>query len=324
MRHFDVFNGDADGLCALHQLRLAQPREAELVTGVKRDNALLRRVCAARGDSVTALDISLARNHEALLALLEQGVAVEYFDHHHAPDMPQHPQLHLVIDASPGVCTSVLVDRHIGGCSRQWAVVGAFGDNMPETARSLGRGLPLTEDALARLQRLGECLNYNGYGDTESDLLYPPAALYRLMRPYVDPLRFMEKEEAYGRLQAQSAQDMENALAVAPTLRTEAAALFLLPDAAWARRIVGSFANRLSAADPARAHAVLVPNARGTLTASLRTPAAVSPDAHAFARRHGGGGRRTAAGIDDLPAGAIARFADEFAQAYSAPARPCR
>jgi hypothetical protein len=23
--HFDVFNGDADGLCALHQLRRAEP-----------------------------------------------------------------------------------------------------------------------------------------------------------------------------------------------------------------------------------------------------------------------------------------------------------
>ena len=39
MADFDVFNGDADGLCALHQLRLAAPREATLVTGV---NASIR------------------------------------------------------------------------------------------------------------------------------------------------------------------------------------------------------------------------------------------------------------------------------------------
>jgi hypothetical protein len=37
MRRIDVFNGDADGLCALHQLRLAEPVQSELVTGVKRD-----------------------------------------------------------------------------------------------------------------------------------------------------------------------------------------------------------------------------------------------------------------------------------------------
>ena len=50
MTRFDVFNGDADGLCALQQLRLAQPRETPLVTGVKRDIALLGRV-RAPGDA---------------------------------------------------------------------------------------------------------------------------------------------------------------------------------------------------------------------------------------------------------------------------------
>ena len=42
--NYDVFNGDADGICALLQLRLAEPREAQLVTGVKRDINLLSRV----------------------------------------------------------------------------------------------------------------------------------------------------------------------------------------------------------------------------------------------------------------------------------------
>ena len=49
MAHYDAFNGDADGLCALHQLRLAQPLEAVLVTGVKRDIALLKRIDARAG-----------------------------------------------------------------------------------------------------------------------------------------------------------------------------------------------------------------------------------------------------------------------------------
>ena len=82
MSHFDVSNGDADGICALHQLRLAQPLESILITGVKRDIALLERVTAQAGDSVTVLDVSLNRNREALLRLLQQGVRVEYFDHH--------------------------------------------------------------------------------------------------------------------------------------------------------------------------------------------------------------------------------------------------
>lgn len=80
MSHFDVFNGDADVICALHQLRLAQPRESTLVTGVKRDIRLLERVGAQAGDSVTVLDVSLDRNRPALLELLARGVDIEYFD----------------------------------------------------------------------------------------------------------------------------------------------------------------------------------------------------------------------------------------------------
>ena len=34
MKFYDIFNGDADGICALHQLRLAEARAARLVYGV--------------------------------------------------------------------------------------------------------------------------------------------------------------------------------------------------------------------------------------------------------------------------------------------------
>jgi hypothetical protein len=60
MARYYAFNGDADGLCALQQLRLVEPGDAMLVTGVKRDIKLLERVDATAGDDVTVLDISLA------------------------------------------------------------------------------------------------------------------------------------------------------------------------------------------------------------------------------------------------------------------------
>ena len=75
MADFDVFNGDADGLCALHQLRLAAPREATLVTGVK-------RVDSGGGDRVTVLDISLKTNLDTVQRVLGKGAVIEYFDHH--------------------------------------------------------------------------------------------------------------------------------------------------------------------------------------------------------------------------------------------------
>jgi hypothetical protein len=65
-KSYDIFNGDADGLCALHQLRLAAPRAAELVTGVKRDVKLLQHVAAGPGDELTVLDVSMKSNAAAL------------------------------------------------------------------------------------------------------------------------------------------------------------------------------------------------------------------------------------------------------------------
>ncbi len=43
MAQIDVFNGDADGICALTQLRNAEPLESTLITGVKRDIALVAK-----------------------------------------------------------------------------------------------------------------------------------------------------------------------------------------------------------------------------------------------------------------------------------------
>src|SRR4051812_28309002 len=132
---YDVFNGDADGICALHQLRLAEPRASVLVTGAKRDIDLLQRVKARRDDRVTVLDISLARNVAALDRLLALGVSCRYFDHHFAGDVPRHPKLEIYIDTAPDVCTSLLVDRYLEGSQRIWAVVAAFGDNLAAPAR---------------------------------------------------------------------------------------------------------------------------------------------------------------------------------------------
>lgn len=51
--HYDVFNGDADGILSLLQLRLSDPRPSELISGIKRDIALLERVSLQKASSVT-------------------------------------------------------------------------------------------------------------------------------------------------------------------------------------------------------------------------------------------------------------------------------
>ncbi len=314
---YDVFNGDADGICALHQLRLSEPCASVLVTGAKRDIALLERVDAQAGDHVTVLDISLARNAAALQQLLARGVACRYFDHHYAGEMPAHPNFKPFIDTAPDVCTSLLVDRHLDGRQRVWAVVAAFGDNLAAPARKAAAALHLDESQLAQLQELGECLNYNAYGDSVADLYYEPADLYETLAGYADPFAFISGEPVYDVLRAGRADDLYRAGELKPEMATARCAVYLLPDAAWSRRVNGTFGNRLASAHPERAHAVLTAREAG-YAVSVRAPVAAPRGADELCRQFGsGGGRQGAAGIEVLPANELGRFTAAFTQAYT-------
>ncbi len=313
---YDVFNGDADGICALHQLRLDAPRASVLVTGVKRDIALLERVDAQAGDAVTVLDISLARNAAPLQRLLARGAACRYFDHHFAGDIPAHPNLETFIDTAPDVCTSLLVDRHLDGRQRIWAVVAAFGDNLDAAARKSAAALNLNEAQLAQLQELGASINYNAYGDSVEDLYYEPADLYETLAGYADPFKFISSEPVFDVLCAGRADDLFRASELAPVTETARCAVYVLPDAAWSRRVSGTFGNQLASAQPERAHAVLTVRRTG-YAVSVRAPVAAPRGADELCRQFaGGGGRQGAAGIDLLPEGEFGRFVAAFKKAY--------
>jgi hypothetical protein len=313
-RIVDVFNGDADGLCSLQQLRLATPApEAELVTGAKRDIALLAHVTAAPGGRITVLDVSLARNRADLVRLLAAGAHVRYFDHHHAGEVPSHPHLETHLDLAADVCTAVIVDRHLGGRHRAWAVAGAFGDNMGATARALGNRLGLDAATLERLQLLGEVLNYNSYGDGAADLAIHPAELFRRIAPWADPLAFAAEEPIVDALARQRAADLEAAEDVAASVGDAGdCTVRVLPDAAWSRRVLGTFAHRLAGREPDRAHAVLKTNPDGTHDVSIRAPVNAPRGAGDLAARFGGGGRAGAGGIDALPPDRLDAFLSAF------------
>lgn len=315
---FDVFNGDADGICALHQLRLAQPLDSVLITGIKRDIGLLRQVEAVAGDKVTVLDISLDQNREALIGLLEQGVSVRYFDHHFAGGIPEHPLLQAHIDTAPDVCSSLLVDRFLEGRFRPWAVAAAFGDNLHQSARRAAQTLSLDGTQLDRLRELGECLNYNGYGESLDDLFYHPAELYRRVRPYPDPFAFVAEEPAFTKLRSGYREDMRQAAETKPLAEKETGAVYLLPDTPWSRRVSGVFANDLATAHPHRAHAVLTWRKDGSYTVSVRSPQSKQTGADDLCRQfENGGGRKSAAGISGLPAVLLDSFIERFFQAFA-------
>jgi hypothetical protein len=287
-----------------------------LVTGAKRDIALLEQVAAQSGDVVTVLDISLARNAAALARLLARGVACRYFDHHVPGEIPRHLKLEAFIDTAPDVCTSLLVDRYLDGRQRIWAVVAAFGDNLAVPARAAAASLNLNDLQLAQLQELGECINYNAYGESVNDLHYHPADLYRTLSRYADPFQFLSGEPVCEVLRAARADDLYRASELEPALVTVKCAIYVLPNAAWSRRVNGTFGNQLAAASPDRAHAVLVTGDNG-YAVSVRSPIAAPRGADALCREFGGGGRQGAAGIDSLPAGDYARFVAAFTRAYS-------
>ena len=146
MAFYDVFNGDADGICALQQLRLEHPRASLRVSGLKRDIDLLNRVEAAAGDEITVLDVSLDKNRVALDEVLTRGATVFYADHHFPGDIPQHANFECHIDVAADTCTSLIINRLLDDAHARWAVVGAFGDNFDQPARELGESIGLGEN----------------------------------------------------------------------------------------------------------------------------------------------------------------------------------
>jgi len=312
--NFDVFNGDADGILSLVQLRLAEPREAQLVTGRKRDIKLLDRVTAGEGDHVTVLDISMRSNADDLRRILDAGASVFYADHHNAGDTPDHPNLQAVIDTSPEMCTAILVDECLEGAYRAWAVTAAFGDNFPKLARAKAEGhdLPLSE-----LARLGMLVNYNGYGGSVEDLLYHPADLYRELASFDTPMKFLnENKDVFNALEAGYEMDLLKATHAEVIDRTEKGHVISLPDSAGSRRISGVYGNQLAQDNPERAHAILTAQKGGYLV-SIRAPLARRSGADTLALQfETGGGRSAAAGINHLPEVDLDKFIEAFSAAF--------
>lgn len=316
--NFDVFNGDADGICALHQLRLAFPAANNLVTGTKRDIELLQRVEAGAGDEVTVLDLSLEKNRDALLAMLNKGAKVSYFDHHVSDDIPDHPNLNAIIDTSPEVCTSLLVNRHLDGEHLVWAVIGAFGDNLHEVAYEAAKPLGLDRKRMDTLRELGECLNYNSYGESVEDLYFHPAELYRILHQHKDPFVFVRENGIFEVLKQGYNEDMALARAVRPEHETPDGAVYILPAKPWSRRVSGAFGNALASESPDRAHAVLTQRGDGAFVVSVRSPQSTFRGADKLCSRFAtGGGRRAAAGINRLPENELPQFMQAFDEVFA-------
>lgn len=316
--NIDIFNGDADGICALIQLRLAYPAEAQLVTGVKRDIGLLSRVSVQPGDQLTVLDISLNTNRAALLNLLKSQITIFYADHHFCGDIPLHSCLTTLIDTDASICTSLLINNYVHQRFSAWAVVGAFGDNLVESARTAAKPLCLTNDQLQKLQQLGICINYNAYGSKLDDLHFAPDVLYRILARYPSPLDFIvEQDELYLQLLTAYADDIHYAETLKPEFNSPHAAVFMLPNEKWARRVTGVWANELANRNPDMAHALIMDNQQGGYQVSVRAPLNNKTGADELCGKFStGGGRKAAAGINHLEKDQLSEFIQAFSLHY--------
>ena len=319
MAYIDVFNGDADGICALTQLRLADPQSSRLVTGVKRNIALVGQAEIEAGDNVTILDISLDKNRDALQQALDTGAQCIYFDHHFAGDIPEHKNLQVFINTAAETCTSMLVNKYLNNQFTGWAVVGAFGDNLNKPATALAESIDLNEAQIKSLQQLGIYINYNGYGAAIEDLHFPPAELFKLVSPFATPLAFMQDDKTtFNRLEQGYKNDMANAQSVKPVQDLPHAAVYRLPNQSWSRRVSGVFGNELANQSPEKAHAVISDTDAGPVMISVRAPLNNRVGADEICRQFpSGGGRKAAAGVNSLPETEIDRFIETFSRYYA-------
>lgn len=316
--NYDIFNGDADGIIALLQLRLANPVESQLVTGVKRDIQLLDKVTVKTGDCLTVLDISMEKNREALINALSVDANIFYADHHRCGDIPHSSKLQAHIDLDANTCTALIVDELLDGQFHLWAITAAYGDNLIAKADQLALAAGLSIEQASQLKELGTLINYNGYGSQVSDLHFHPADLYLALVKYSNPFDVISDENSpFFLLQTAYQQDMDNALAVAAMHKSECLSVFELPNATWARRVSGVYGNLLANQDPTSAHCVLTDNNDGTYTVSLRAPLDNKQGAGDICSQfETGGGRAAAAGINALPKSELQQFIQTVEQYY--------
>ena len=313
---YDVFNGDADGICALIQLRLAEPAQSTLITGVKRDITLARQLPTSEPVTATILDISLDKNRDSVDALLVAGSTVFYVDHHFPGEsLPDAPGFTALIDTHPTTCTSLLVDQHLNGQFHNWAIAAAFGDNLNAVAEDLAGKAGLSAEQTESLKTLGVCINYNGYGATVEDLHFHPVDLYREFVKFEDPLELIASQPpAWQKLRNGYEEDMASGLDAPVLTENDSSLVVKLPDKPWARRVSGVLGNELANRNPNKACAIVTETTDGSYLVSIRAPLNNRTGADEVARKFPtGGGRKAAAGINALPANQLQDFLEIMA-----------
>ena len=262
---------------------------------------------------MVVLDIAIEKNLAALKDHLAAGTQVTWFDHHVSPEIPASNLLTTHINIADNVNTSWLVNLHLQGAYAHWALVALYGDDMAKAAGERAQALGLDAATQAAYQELGVLFNYNAYGESLDDLWFHPSVLLDSLTGFADPLSYLQQSEIFSQLRQGYAADMKEA----QTAERLSETLVIFPAQAWARRVIGVYANELAGQHPSKAVAILVENSSGSYTVSVRAPKQGNASAAEFCSGFPtGGGRVKAAGINQLPKSALDDFQARFTQFF--------
>ena len=317
MIHYDIFNGDADGIVSLHQYRMHFPvTRVELVTGVKRDVELLRHMRLVKHSRLTVFDISHKTNEAHVQGILSNNNRIVWFDHHDAGMVYPNNMFRLTFDTSPTVCTNMLVDSYVDGLYRPWTIVGAFGDNLHEQAAELNPGFD--DMKMCHLKEIGETLNYNGYGNKESDLTVHPKDVYLDLSKYDSPFDYRRKSDVYDKIHHQKCMDHHELNESEVLHECHVGKVVLLPTSDASVRYSGIYSNQLVTENPKQAFLILTTVDDDNYRVSIRAPKVKPHGASSLANNfETGGGREKAAGINLLPKNKLKLLIDLFVEQFS-------
>ncbi|KFJ42265.1 DHH family phosphoesterase [Francisella philomiragia] len=320
--YIDIFNGDADGILSLIQLRKALPVASDnhrLITGVKRDISLCKNISNqdANDAVVTVLDISYDKNYQDIERLLECVSQITYFDHHQADKLISNPKLKAHINTSADICTALIVSSRLDKKYHLWAIVAAYGDNLHHVADSEADLLKLKSEQKAQLKELGMLINYNGYGSMIDDLYYHPADLYHELMKYETPFEVIaDKHSCFYKLRQDYENDSKN-LDNLDIQDFDELKLVKLPDQPWARRVSGTLGNDLVNKYRDKAIIIATTKDNGNYLISLRAPKNKPFGAADICSQFAtGGGREAAAGINDLLKWELDKFVNKVQRYY--------
>lgn len=299
----------------------------EYYTGVKRDVELLRHAKNIESSNLFVFDVSMLTNEKYLQSLINGDNIIRWFDHHKMSDIENiRNSIVYKISTNPAHCTAMMVESYfdpvvlVAGL-RSWVMCAAYGDNLHSTVQELNKDMSpgRTKETLDIYKQIGETLNYNGYGNQESDLTVHPKDVFMDLCEYDEPVDYYNNSTVFKKINTQMKADASELESTAQTLHESSVGdVILLPDSPASIRYSGVYSNLLSMGNRDKAFAILTMYDDNNYKISIRAPQNNPVGACDLALKFPtGGGREKAAGVNQLPTEKLDNFTEEFIENFS-------